>query len=333
MATYRELHGVRVNVVSSNPSNPKEGEVWYNSTLGQLKGYILAPATWATGGALNVGRTLAGGDGTQTAAFMVAGLKNPYATYANNTENYNGTAWANSGVYPQTVYSVGSAGTQAAGLAFGGNLPGSPETNTTCEYDGSSWTAQGSPSNFPVSGGGMTGFGTQTAAISNVPSANTTLAYNGTVWTAYGSPGNQNTSRLDGSAQNGSSTAGLMFQGRTGSGPVNTQATEEWNGSTWSASNNYPVAMVFAQGAGTQTAAVGFGGDKMPGETAQTTCCTYDGSSWTVANSLGTAITRHSSAKNGTQNAALSFGGGGSSGSSQTEEFTGAVETRTLTLG
>ena len=312
MATYRSIVGQKIKKVTSDPSNPIEGQMWYNSTSGSLKVHLTQAATWATGGAMTTGRNLLGGDGTQTAAFAVAGLKNPYPTYANETENYNGSSWTNGGNYPQSIYGVGSAGTQTAGLAFGGNLPGS-SSNVTCEYDGSSWTAV--PGNFPVSGGGATGFGTQTAAISNLPSSNTTVSYNGTAWTAYGSPGNQNTSRLDGVAQNGTSTAGLMFQGRTGSGPVNTQATEEWNGSTWSASNNYPVAMVFAQGAGTQTAAVGFGGDKMPGETAQTTCCTYDGSSWTVANSLGTAITRHSSAKNGTQNAALSFGGGGSSGS------------------
>ena len=36
MSTYENLHGRRVNVVSSNPSNPKDGEVWYNSTLGLL---------------------------------------------------------------------------------------------------------------------------------------------------------------------------------------------------------------------------------------------------------------------------------------------------------
>ena len=329
MATYRSIVGQKIKKVTSDPSNPIEGQMWYNSTSGSLKVHLTQAATWATGGAMTTGRNLLGGDGTQTAAFAVAGLKNPYPTYANETENYNGSSWTNGGNYPQSIYGVGSAGTQTAGLAFGGNLPGS-SSNVTCEYDGSSWTAV--PGNFPVSGGGATGFGTQTAAISNLPSSNTTVSYNGTAWTAYGSPGNQNTSRLDGVAQNGTSTAGLLFQGRTGPGPVNTQATEEWDGSTWTASNNYPVAMVFAQGAGTQTAAVGFGGDKMPGETAQTTCCTYDGSSWTVANSLGTAVTRHASAKNGTQTAALSFGGN-IPGATQTEEFTGGLGTETVTTG
>jgi hypothetical protein len=330
MSTYQELHGFRVNVVSSNPSNPKEGEIWYNSTLGEIKSYLLSPATWSSGGALNAGRSLAGADGTQTAAFMVAGLDS--STYKNNTEKYNGTAWTASGNYPSSVYGLGAAGTQTAGLAFGGAQPG-PDTNVTAEYDGSTWTAV--PGNFPVSGSGMTGFGTQTAAISNLPSSDVTVAYDGSTWTAFGSPGNMNTSRLDGVAQNGTQTAGLMFTGRTNPGPVNTAATEEWNGSTWTSSNNYPVAMVFAQGCGTQTAAVGFGGDKPPGEAAQTTTCTYDGSTWTAASALGSAVTRQSSAKSGTQTSALSFGGigpsGGGAGLTATEEFTGAVEIRTLT--
>ena len=51
MSTYENLHGTRVNVVSTNPSNPKDGEVWYNSTLGQLKGYVLGTAAWSAGGA------------------------------------------------------------------------------------------------------------------------------------------------------------------------------------------------------------------------------------------------------------------------------------------
>ena len=51
MSTYKELYGFRVEVVSSNPSNPLEGEVWYNSTLGQLKGYVAGPSTWTSGGA------------------------------------------------------------------------------------------------------------------------------------------------------------------------------------------------------------------------------------------------------------------------------------------
>ena len=68
MSTYENLHGRRVNVVSSNPSNPKEGEVWYNSTLGQLKGYLLGTGTWASGNNFPANIQASAGFGTQTAA-------------------------------------------------------------------------------------------------------------------------------------------------------------------------------------------------------------------------------------------------------------------------
>ena len=45
------------------PSNPKDGEVWYNSTLGLLKGYVLGTAAWSAGGAApngNSGMSMAG---------------------------------------------------------------------------------------------------------------------------------------------------------------------------------------------------------------------------------------------------------------------------------
>ena len=290
----------------------------------------ITAAAWGTGGAMNTGRSLMGSFGTRTAAVGVAGLKNPYATYSNDTEKYDGTSWTASGNYPQSIYSVGSAGTSTAGLAFGGHLPGPSSSNTTCEFDGSTWTAQGSPGNVPVSGGYSNGFGTQTAAIANLPGASTTIAYDGSSWTAYGSPGNMNTGRLDGYGQNGTSTAGLVVAGRTAPGPTNTTNTEEWNGSTWSASGAYPTAMVFVQSNGTQTAAAGAGGDKMPGEAAQTTTCTYDGSTWATAPNLGTAVSRHGGA-NGAPSTQGTIYSGNIPGITTTQEFTGETTATNIT--
>ena len=49
MATYREVKGYSVKSVSSDPSNVKEGQIWYNSTTQTIK---VAPkiAAWASGG-------------------------------------------------------------------------------------------------------------------------------------------------------------------------------------------------------------------------------------------------------------------------------------------
>ena len=38
MATYIAEKGTAIEVVASDPSNPTEGQVWYNTTTNTLKG-------------------------------------------------------------------------------------------------------------------------------------------------------------------------------------------------------------------------------------------------------------------------------------------------------
>ena len=76
MATYKEIHGTQIEAVSSDPSNPVQGQMWYNSTSGQLKGHVkVLSGSWASGGTLNTspGRFQLGGAGTQTAALAFGG--------------------------------------------------------------------------------------------------------------------------------------------------------------------------------------------------------------------------------------------------------------------
>ena len=40
MSTYRQLKGYSIKSVASNPDNPQEGQVWYNSTELKLKARI-----------------------------------------------------------------------------------------------------------------------------------------------------------------------------------------------------------------------------------------------------------------------------------------------------
>ena len=37
MATYKEIQGFNIEVLSADPANPSIGEVWYNTTAGKLK--------------------------------------------------------------------------------------------------------------------------------------------------------------------------------------------------------------------------------------------------------------------------------------------------------
>jgi hypothetical protein len=57
MATYKEIHGTDIETIASDPSNPVVGQVWYNTTTQQLKGYrqVMGNA-WSTGGNLNTAR-------------------------------------------------------------------------------------------------------------------------------------------------------------------------------------------------------------------------------------------------------------------------------------
>jgi hypothetical protein len=67
--------------------------------------------------------------------------------------------------------------------------------------------------------------------------------------------------------------------------PPNSNATEEYDGSAWTAGGNLGTARQNLAGAGTQTAGLAFGGT--PPATAATE--EYDGSTWTAGGNLGTA--------------------------------------------
>jgi hypothetical protein len=93
MATYKKISGTNVEVVSSDPSNPVEGQVWYNTTTNVIKGSsVTATGSWSTGNALNTARRQGAGAGIQTSALAFGG-ETPGAFGIANNESYNGTSW------------------------------------------------------------------------------------------------------------------------------------------------------------------------------------------------------------------------------------------------
>jgi hypothetical protein len=57
MATYKGIQGFTIQNLSADPSNPIEGQVWYNSTSNVWKVEELTTAgAWATGNNLNTAR-------------------------------------------------------------------------------------------------------------------------------------------------------------------------------------------------------------------------------------------------------------------------------------
>ena len=97
---------------------------------------------------------------------------------------------------------------------------------------------------------------------------------------AWASGGALNTGRFPiGSARNAPAhSTGLGFGG-TAPGPAKTGATESYDGTTWTEKGDLIDARISLGGAGTATAALGFGGDS-PGYPTATE--SFNGTSWTV---------------------------------------------------
>jgi hypothetical protein len=125
----------------------------------------------------------------------------------------------------------------------------------------------------------------------------------------------------------GYSNSGTCFGGNPGASPYNTNATEEYNGSTWGPGGNLGTARYGMGAAGTQTAALGFAGVTYPTPVAQTATEEYDGSTWTAGGSINTG--RRFLAGAGTQTAGLAAAGSTTDGSailaSTSEEYNGII--------
>jgi hypothetical protein len=56
MTTFKEIRGTAIQSVSTDPSNPESGQIWYNNSIGVLKGYQSLGAAWASGGNMGTAR-------------------------------------------------------------------------------------------------------------------------------------------------------------------------------------------------------------------------------------------------------------------------------------
>jgi hypothetical protein len=317
MTTFKEIRGTDILALSSDPSNPELGQIWYNSSSGTLKGYLFATVNaWSAGGNLNTARTAAGGSGTATAALTFGGVT---SVNLNSTESYNGTSWT---TLPATMgtarRALGSFGTQTASIAAGGVSTGA--TNLTESYNGSTWSPVG---NMNASTYYVTAVGTQTAglAFARTPATGATESWNGSSWTNV----NSMVSSRSQAAGAGTQTAALVF-----GGAPNLTTTESWNGSSWTSVNSLNTGRGDLGGLGTQSLALAFGGQS-PFRTATEL---WNGTSWT-SNPTGLANARIEIASAGTQTSGLAIGGGqgGPAYYNYTELWTGqANQTKTITV-
>jgi hypothetical protein len=126
-------------------------------------------------------------------------------------EGYAAAAWATGNNMNTARFILAGAGTQTAGLAFGGFIPPTNSTATE-EYDGNSWTS--SPGSLNTARRNLAGAGTQTAALAfggtDTAATGATEEYDGTSWAS--NPTGLNTART-GLAGAGIQTAALAFGG------------------------------------------------------------------------------------------------------------------------
>ena len=117
----------------------------------------------------------------------------------------------------------------------------------------------------------------------------------------------------------GTSTAGLVFGGELPS-PFSAE-NESWNGSSWTELADLNTARQRPGGAGLQTAALCFGGDKDPATTYSDETELWNGSSWTEVNDMNTA--RHGMGSMGTSTKAMGCSGYTGSVVGNTEQWNG----------
>ena len=318
MADYKDIVGSKVTAVSSNPEQSTDGQVWYNTTDNVLRyKKPVTVAAWASGGNLNFARSRGSHLGTQTAALYVGGLKvtNPGGT--DKVESYNGTAFTEVADIPAGKLDLAAAGTQPAGLAFGGD----PETADTQTWNGSGWTEV---NNLNKARHNHMGDGTQTAALcfggEGTPHATLaqTESWNGTSWTEVN---DLNTAREYG-AGCGTNTAALCFGGGLAPNlPAGSQNNENWNGTSWTEVGDLTVASAYHSGGGTSTLAITMGRFN-PSSPIWPQTEAWNGTSWTEVADLSTG--RYFTGGGGTQGASLLISGQAGPGSQNiqsSEEF------------
>jgi hypothetical protein len=210
-------------------------------------------------------------------------------------------AWSSGGNLITARYGQAGAGTQTAGLAFGGVSTGT-HANTE-EYNGSGFSVGGNLSTARYLLGGA---GTQTAALGfggEPPPAglNSTEEYGGASWT---SGGNLNQARRA-VGGNGLQTAALAVGGVSSPGIL--ANTESYNGTVWTAVNNLNQARRSPTITGTTSAALAFGGYNPPAGDVTANTESWDGTNWTAVNSMNTGVFGAGGA--GTAGDSLAFGG------------------------
>ena len=118
MTTYKEIKGQLIRQVSSDPSDPQIGQIWYNNTTGALKAFLTIDAAWSAGGNLNTARRDLAGCGTKSLALGFGGLETGTTASAGNGYFCNTTG----GAFTLTLPSSPTIGDEVSFVDYAGTF-------------------------------------------------------------------------------------------------------------------------------------------------------------------------------------------------------------------
>ena len=324
MSNYKDIIGAHIKSVTTDPPNPENGQMWYNSTDKAVKGFKSNSAgAWSSGGNMNTARNRGAGSGIQTSALAYGGLTGPGSpNKTGKTESYNGTAFSEVNDLNSARYDTQGAGTASTQALCCQGHTGPARQAITESWNGTCWT-EVNDSNVARNAGGAAG--SYTSAIvtgGDTPPGNYKNAesWNGTCWTAVS---NMNADRSIHCMSGASNTASLAIGGLQPSPATIHGFTESWNGSAWTELNDLNSARQEQSGSGTYTSAVCASGTN-PHTSALAVTETWNGTSWTEVADVSTARRRPSNNAGADSGSALMSGGGPATGSpvfNSSEEF------------
>ena len=332
MATYKGIKGFSIQNLSADPSNPIEGEMWYNSTSNVWKSEATtSTGTWASGNNVNTARQSLAASGSQTAALIFGGSQGTPSPMT-ETEEYDGTNWTsvNSMSTARFYLMSSNQGTQTASWAAGGFTVPGPATANTEEYDGTNWTAGGS---LPSGLANAISAGTLTAGlIAGGPGGiTTTLHYDGSSWTTVPATISPAIAEAGGG---GIQTSAILCGGSVPGTPGDQNLTQEYNGTIWTVGPTMNVVKQYYKiAAANNDSVAAFAGAATPSPLSAATE-EYNGTSWTTSANSPFEGQRSSGA--GTQAAAFMATGqappGADTAASAEYIGSGVAVTKTITV-
>ena len=308
MSTYKGIRGLKVRDYTTNPDNPIEGQLWYNTTDNVARYRIPnLLASWRADVSMNTARSFVGSAGTTTSALVFGGSPSTA-----QTETYNGSSWAETADLVQVRSGMGGVGEDnTSALAISGEEP-SANTAKVESWNGTSWsetTDIGTARRYGWAAGTKS-LAIYTGGYTSTNVANTEQ-WNGSAWTEVS---DLNEARRNFSGSGGLYTSAIVAGGKTTAVLAN---SESWNGTSWSETADLNDSRENPTITGTTNTNGLAAGGESPGATANTE--TWNGTSWSEVANLSTA--KYAMGGVGSNSATFAFGGTTGSFSATTEQW------------